>query len=181
MGKSKLIGLVIGTSLVFSGLLADSAKAQTSNQSHTSGTNFSHNSGTNFSHISGTDVFYGQIFWTEFGGLNPQILDRASQFADQLTDAYVNCNTCGCNNTPCNTRGFLLGEGSTKPTTQTTKPRTFALGEKDPNQSCPSPSPTQPSGKCEELTTVLNESRAFLDQVKQQVEATKTSIIKRTW
>jgi len=171
MGKSKLIGLVLGTSLVFSGLLADSAKAQTSNQSHTSGTNFSHNSGTNFSHISGTDVFYGQIFWTEFGGLNPQILDRASQFADQLTAAYESRNI----------RAFLLRQGSTKLTTQTTKPRTFALGEKDPNQSCPSPSPTQPSGKCEELTTVLNESRAFLDQVKQQVEATKTSIIKRTW
>ncbi|MEO1376522.1 MAG: hypothetical protein AAFW70_19935 [Cyanobacteria bacterium J06635_10] len=182
MHTSKLIGLIVGTSLAFSGFLADSASAQ-SNNSNTSGSNLSNITGSNLSNITGTNVFDGAPIFTQFGGLNPQTLDQASQLSDQLTDALVNCNNCGCNSTPspCNVRGFLLGQGSHQHRTETTKPRTFALGEKDPNQSCPSPSPTQPSGKCEELTTVLNESKAFLDQVNQQVEATKTSIIRRTW
>ncbi len=171
MHTSKLIGLILGTSLVFSGL-ADSASAQSNN---------SNTSGSNLSNITGTNVFDGARapMFTQFGGLNPQTIETGEQLAEQLGNAYENCNTCGCNNTPCNVRGFLLGQGSTKPTMETTKTRTFALGEKDPNQSCPSP--TQPEGKCEELTSVLTRSKAFLDRVNQQVEATKTSIIRRTW
>ena len=186
MHASKLIGLIVGTSLAFSGFLADSASAQSnnsntsgSNLSNITGSNLSNITGSNLSNITGTNVFDGAPIFTQFGGLNPQTLDQASQLADQLTDALVNCNNCGCNSTPCNVRGFLLGQDSTQQTTETTETRTFALGEKDPNQSCSSP--TQPEGKCEELTTALNESRAFLDRVNQQVEATKTSIIRRTW
>ncbi|MBV6622262.1 MAG: hypothetical protein KI793_04780 [Rivularia sp. (in: Bacteria)] len=166
MRTSKLIGLILGTSLVFGGL-AGSAKAQSngsntsgSNLSNISGSNLSNISGSNLSNISGTNVFDGAPIFINTGGLNPQLIESGQQLADQLTDAYVACNSCGCSNNTCELRGFLLGQRST---------------QSKPNQTSYNPQ------KCEKLNTLLGESRTLLDEVNQQVEATKASIANRTW
>ena len=158
MRRSKLIGLILGTSLVFSGL-AGSAKANMNN-SNTSGSNLSNVTGSNLSNITGTNVFDGAPMFFNTGGLNPQLIETGEQLADQLTDAYVACNSCGCSDNTCELRGFLLGQGPSKP------------------------APTQASYNpeiCEKLNSLLRESDALLEKVDQQVETIKASVANRTW
>lgn len=145
MRKSKLIGLILGTSLVF-GLLTDSAQAQS---------NGSNTSGSNLSNITGTNVFSPEPILTRGGKLDPQINERAQQIAEQLEKAYKKCSTCK----PCVLRGFLIGN----------KPQTTL------NQTSSSPK------KCKQYNTLLNESKTFLNEVNQEVEAVKTSIANRAW
>lgn len=161
MRRSKLIGLIVGTSLAFSGLFADSAKAQTNN-SNTSGSNLSNVTGSNLSNITGTNVFDGAPIFINTGGLNPQLIESGQQLADQLTDAYVACNSCGCSTNTCNVRGFLLGQGSNKPKTV-------------PNKTSYNPE------KCDKLNALLGKSKNLLDEVNQQVEATKARVANRAW
>ncbi|BAY83147.1 hypothetical protein NIES267_26340 [Calothrix parasitica NIES-267] len=158
MRRSKLIGLILGTSLVFSGL-AGSANAQTNN-SNTSGSNLSNITGSNLSNITGTNVFDGAPMFFNTGGLNPQLIESGEQLADQLTDAYVACNSCGCSDNTCELRGFLLGQGPAKPA---------------PTQTSYNPE------KCEKLNSLLRESDALLEKVDQQVETIKASVANRTW
>ena len=158
MRRSKLIGLILGTSLVFSGL-AGSAKANMNN-SNTSGSNLSNVTGSNLSNITGTNVFDGAPMFFNTGGLNPQLIETGEQLADQLTDAYVACNSCGCSDNTCELRGFLLGQGPAKPA---------------PTQASYNPE------KCEKLNSLLSESKAFLDEVNQKVEVLETSITNRDW
>ncbi|MEM6403470.1 MAG: hypothetical protein AAF757_25110, partial [Cyanobacteria bacterium P01_D01_bin.116] len=87
MLKSKLIGLILGTSLVFGGLLTDSAKAQSAG----SNSNLSNITGSNLSNITGTNTFSPGPFLTKGGELNPQLIERAQQIADELQDAYKTC------------------------------------------------------------------------------------------
>lgn len=169
MRRSKLIGLIVGTSLAFGGLFADSAKAQTnnsntsgSNLSNVTGSNLSNVTGSNLSNITGTNVFDGAPIFINTGGLNPQLIESGQQLADQLTDAYVACNSCGCSTNTCNVRGFLLGQGSNKPKTM-------------PSQTSYNPE------KCDKLNALLGESKNLLDEVNQQVEATKASVANRAW
>ncbi len=142
MHTSKLIGLIVGTSLAFSGFFADSASAQSNN-----------------SNITGTNVFDGAPIFTEFGGLNPQTIEKGEQLAEQLKNALVDSNNCEQNKPSCNVRGFLLGN----------KPHNAR------NNSSHSPE------KYQQLNTLFGESQTFLEEVKQEVEATKASIANRTW
>ena len=158
MRRSKLIGLILGTSLVFSGL-AGSAKANMNN-SNTSGSNLSNVTGSNLSNITGTNVFDGAPMFFNTGGLNPQLIETGEQLADQLTDAYVACNSCGCSDNTCELRCFLLGQGPAKPA---------------PTQASHNPE------KCEKLNSLLRESDALLEKVDQQVETIKASVANRTW
>ena len=166
MRRSKLIGLILGTSLVFSGL-AGSAKANMnnsntsgSNLSNVTGSNLSNITGSNLSNITGTNVFDGAPMFFNTGGLNPQLIETGEQLADQLTDAYVACNSCGCSDNTCELRGFLLGQGPAKPA---------------PTQASYNPE------KCEKLNSLLRESDALLEKVDQQVETIKASVANRTW
>ena len=160
MRISKLIGLILGTSLVFNGLLTDSASAQTSgpsnsNLSNITGTGLSNIPGSNLSNITGTNVFSPGYFLTKSGELNPQINQRAQQLADELKEAYLNCSNCN----PCKLRGFLIGN----------KPQTTAKKI------------SSNSKKCKKYNTLLGESKTFLNEVNQQVEVVKTSITNRDW
>ncbi|MEM9926635.1 MAG: hypothetical protein AAF915_23270 [Cyanobacteria bacterium P01_D01_bin.50] len=146
MHTSKLIGLIVGTSLAFSGFLADSASAQLNN---------SNTSGSNLTNITGTNVFTETPFFTQFGGLNPQTIETSQQLNEQLTDALVSCNS---SKPSFKVRAFLLGDKPQTASNQTSRPE-----------------------KCEQLNTLLGESKTFLEEVKQQVEATKASIPNRTW
>lgn len=145
MRKSKLISLILGTSLVF-GMLTDSAKAQS---------NGSNITGSNLSNITGTNVFTPGPIFSRGGELNPQINQRAQQIADQLQKAYKKCSTCK----PCVLRGFLIGN----------KPKTTL------NQTSSS------LKKCKEYNTIIKESKTFLNEVNQEVEAVKTNIANRAW
>ena len=152
MRRSKLIGLILGTSLVFNGLLTDSASAQSNGSSNS---NLSNITGSNLSNITGTNIFNPGPFFTKSGELNPQINERAQQLADELQDAYQSCSVCN----PCKLRGFLIGN----------KPKTTI------NQTSNS------SKKCKKYNTLLSESKAFLDEVNQKVEVLETSITNRDW
>ncbi|BAY83151.1 hypothetical protein NIES267_26380 [Calothrix parasitica NIES-267] len=168
MRRSKLIGLILGTSLVLNGLLTDSASAQSSgpsnsnlsnitgsNLSNITGSNLSNVTNNNLSNITGTNVFNPGPFFTKSGELNPQINERAQQLAEELQDAYQSCSVCN----PCKLRGFLIGN----------KPKTTI------NQTSNS------SKKCKKYNTLLSESKTFLNEVNQQVEVVKTSITNRDW
>ena len=152
MRRSKLIGLILGTSLVFNGLLTDSASAQSDGSSNS---NLSNITGSNLSNITGTNIFNPGPFLTKSGELNPQINERAQQLADELQDAYQSCSVCN----PCKLRGFLISN----------KPKTTI------NQT------SNNSKKCKKYNTLLSESKAFLDEVNQQVEVLETSISNRDW
>ncbi|MGB6301884.1 MAG: hypothetical protein WBF90_37715 [Rivularia sp. (in: cyanobacteria)] len=145
MRKSKLISLILGTSLVF-GMLTDSAKAQS---------NGSNITGSNLSNITGTNVFTPGPIFSRSGELNPQITQRAQQLTEQLEKAYRKCSTCK----PCVLRGFLVGS----------KPQTTL------NQTSSSPK------KCKQYNTLLSESKTFLNEVNEEIEAVKTNIANRAW
>ncbi|MEM6753136.1 MAG: hypothetical protein AAF630_09230 [Cyanobacteria bacterium P01_C01_bin.38] len=146
MRKSKLIGLILGTSLVFGGLPIDSAKAQS---------NGSNITGTNLSNITRTKVFSSGPIFTRGGELNSGITQRAQQIAEELQKAYEKCSTCK----PCVLRGFLIPN----------KPQTT------PKQTSSSPK------KCKQYKALLIESKNFLIEVNEEIEAVKTSIVNRTW
>ena len=152
MRRSKLIGLILGTSLVFNGLLTDSASAQSNGSSNS---NLSNITGSNLSNITGTNTFSPGPFLTKGGELNPQLIERAQQIADELQDAYKTCSVCE----PCKLRGFFIGN----------KPKIA------PNQTSKSPK------KCKKYNTLLSESKSFLDEVNQKVEVLETSITNRDW
>lgn len=95
MQRRKWIGLVIGTSLVGSGLLTLSASAQQApNQSDITGTNIWNNTAPIF----------------ENGGKpNPEILNNAQRLSQELEEASSRC----CNTpTPVNPRRFARSPGN---------------------------------------------------------------------
>lgn len=152
MRKSKLIVLILSTSLVFNGLFTDSASAQSASPSNS---NLSNITGSNLSNITGTNTFTPGPFMTRTGELNPQINERAQQIADELQKAYETCSVCN----PCKLRGFFIGN----------KPKTTR------NQTSNS------SKKCKKYRTLLSESKTFLNEVNQQIEVVETSITNRAW
>ncbi len=169
MRRNKLVSLIVGTSLAFSGLFAESVNAQNAG-------NLSNITGSNLSNITGTNVFDGATIFIKTGGLNSLIIQKGEKLADELTDAYVACDNCECDRTPqpCELRGFLLGESSNKP-------RTVGLVKKAPTQTCSSSPSTSANSNCRKLNILLRESKTFLNEVNQKVEVTKANIANRAW
>jgi hypothetical protein len=136
----KWISLVIGTSLLGSGLLALPASA-------------GNPAAGNQSDITGTNVWNNTAPIFENGGkLNPDILNNARRLSQELGQAGERC----CNAPP------------------PAGPRRFALGAPDPNDVCVNPD-------CVKLNGVVQETKAFLDDVNRSRAEQVSANRNRAW
>lgn len=96
----------------------------------------------NQSDITGTNIWNGtpSIFGSE-SKLDSEILDRAQRLDRGLEEASERCDNAAA----------PVG------------PRRIARGPRNPNEICISP-------ECEQLNSLVRESRAFLDDVNRQVQ-----------
>lgn len=164
MFRSRLIGVIVGTSLAFNGLILDSASAQTENLSDNTGTNVSNDPGPSIP-----------------GGISADIIEGAQQLANQLNRRQRFSNR-RCNPPKrCNLRRFAIGRSSDEQTVIKPRLRTFAIGKKDPNRSCPIPKQLSVCSNSTDLDALLNKSKTFLYRVNQGVEARRAKINNRLW
>ena len=166
MFRSRLIGVIVGTSLAFNGLIVDSASAQTQNLSDNTGTNIS-----------------GEVSPSISGGISSDVIEGAQQLANQLNRRQRFSNR-RCNPLkPCNLRRFAIGQSRSSGEQTVIKPRlrTFAIGKKDPNRSCPIPKQLSVCSNSTDLDALLNKSKTFLYRVNQGVEARRAQINYRLW
>lgn len=137
MRKRQWFGLLIGSSLVGSGLLALPSQAMPPNQSD----------------ITGTNIWNGTAPIFEGGGkLDSDIRTRARNLDRELGEAAEDC------------------ENATPPA----GPRRIARGPRNPNEVCISP-------ECEELNSLVQETKGFLDDVNRQVSEVRSSSGSQAW
>jgi hypothetical protein len=107
----------------------------------------------NQSDITGTNIWNNTapIFRND-GKLSPEILGNADRLSEKLGDAGNRC----CNAPP------------------PTGPRRFARGSADPNEVCISPD-------CQQLNSVVEETKAFLGDVNRLEAAQQRTSRNRAW
>lgn len=154
---NRLIGVIFGTSLILNGLIiVDSAKAQ-QNQSDISGTNQSDFSSGSTSDVSSQiEALFNDIrqFSNEIRNNNNI---RRQPFSNSRSNTLQRCNL----------RRFALGSA----------PR----GENESSRSCSAREQLSVNSDSTELNTLLENSKAFLERVNQDIEATKARVNNRLW
>lgn len=169
MFRSRLIGVIFGTSLALNGIIVDSALGQ--NQSDTTGGNTSDVTGGNTSDITGGNTASGGIgVFDNFGVLNDETIQTAEQFANQLRSSRSRrplSNDRSNTLQRCNIRRFALGPAPS--------------GQNESGRSCFAPEQLSVSPDSRELNTLLENSKAFLERVNQDIEARKSRINNRLW
>jgi len=107
----------------------------------------------NQSDITGTNIWNNTAPILENNGqLNPEMLNQAQRLSQELESAAARC----CNAPP--PPGL----------------RRFALGPANPNQDCISPD-------CQQLNTVMEETKVFLDDVNRSQGERFSANRNRTW
>ena len=165
MITQRLIGLIIGTSLILNGLIVNSA---TANQSDTTG-------GTGHQNIT---VGVGGI---DGGGSQAiRAVNDIRRFANELR------NNRNLQRQRFNNRRRFSNNPSTPPRCNL---RRFALGpapssENASSRSCSAAAQVpigQDSTQLNEVNTLLENSRAFLERVNQDIEGTRSRVNNRLW
>jgi hypothetical protein len=107
----------------------------------------------NQSDLTGTNVWNNPVpVFRNNGQLKPEILDNARSLDQQLGDASNRC---------CNA-------------TESTSPRRFARGLRDPNEVCINPD-------CQQLNGLIDQTKVFLGEVNRLQEEQQRVSRNRAW